>query len=821
MTKPESDQDMGASEDSLLEEGWGDLGGDGGFASEHTTIDPSLLDRLAALDSQKAAAKDKAKKNKVPDAEGLKAPERRERTINLDISDLLAMEEEEEAKAQAEAAPAPAPAAAAPAPAPVVSGQDALLSGQGAGPSVGSSRIKALEASNPAQPSIQLDDGVVADDPGAFSEEKTQIFVPAMDDEPTRAKLRVVQGGGQQKEYLLARDRVTIGRGTNNDILVPDIAMSRQHCEIKRQADGIFKLNDLNSGNGTRLNGTRVLDADLFGGDRIEIGNTILEFVITGPGASRPPGQRRLNVHPSEAGAAPARRSTMANPAVVAAPAAPPVTNYSNSPPGHNATATHFQLQQAPAPTNTRSSGLILTALIATFGLLFLSLTVVIGAKIYLDFQNDARPDGAQVSNKPASAYFTEGSEHVKARDWSKAEEKFTIAADLAREERDFQIRKDAELQLERVRVEQSNQQALERGRRLVEKKEYPEAIAKLSSVRTGSVYDEEAQKLLKDTRGKHADALVVQGNKQFEAKNYDEADKKVAQALSTLPDHAGAKALRQKINDLPDESYTRPTAFADNDPRAPRPAGTRPKAKNGGGGGGGSKPPAAVATGRPNNKPPAGNGGGVAKKDPPSAGNGGGGGGGNTGVADFAPGLSMYRGKRYREAINYFNNIANTFDGFSKRQATELAGKVASFEKSYKSGSAAYSAGQWSKATSELGIAYRLDKSISRTGYHSAELRQKLAEGHFQVAQSAFNSQNFALAGRSAKKVKGYNPSHVGNQQLLSKLESKGRSMYIDALNRKESDPNQARRIAKAIVDMLPASSDTHKKAKQLMAEL
>lgn len=871
MGKSDSSQDNPLSEsDGLLQDGWGSLddGDVGEFASEHTTVDPKLLDRLVALDKGKGLS---AKP---------KALERRDKTINLDISELLAMEEESDVevppppasppklggadlkdapltplsamsgeqkaiprsptpksdsgkqpalKAAADAKPAspkPEPQGAKPKPAPHVGSLPAP------GPSAGSSQVKAIEASNPSQPSVQIDSAVADDPAGDFSSEKTQIFVAAMDDEPTRAKLRVVQGGGQQKEYLLARDRITIGRGTNNDIPVPDIAMSRQHCEIKRLPDGSFHLTDLNSGNGTKLNSTRVLDAALFGGDRIEMGNTTLEFVLTGPGASRPPGQRRINVHPSDAGASNnnlSRRATGANPAVAPAPApmAPaPIPNYSSGQPGYNATATHFQFQQqmaAQQPANNRSMGLIAFSLVAIFSLFILALASVVGAKIYMDYQSN-NSAGAQVNNKPASAYFSEGSEHVKTRNWDKAEEKFTIAADLAKEERDFAVRKDAELQLERVRAEKSNQKALERARSLIQRGQYPEAITRLGDVGSGSVYDDDAQRALSDARKRYADELCGAAQKAFEAKNFDEADKKIALALSTLPEHPPALALRKKIDNLPSDSYTRPTSFAVNDPRAPR----RPATSNAGGGtkptnrtptvaarpsGGqtppatGSKPPA------PTTKPPA------SSKDSATAGKSGGGSDGK--IADFAPGLSMYRGKRYQEAIAYFNNIAARSEGFNKRQAETLARNVASFQQNFATGTTAYSGSQWSGATRALTIAYRLDKSISGSGYHGAELREKLAESHYQLAKAAFDGQNFARAGTNAKKVAAYKPSHPGNAQLLSQLESKGRSMYIDALNRKDSDPVQARRIAKAITEMLPANSDTHKKAKQLLAEL
>ncbi len=817
MTKPESNRERPRDGDGLLEEGWASLDSDnGGFASEHTTVDPALLDRLAALDLKKASA--------VPTAKGVKAPEQRERTINLDISDLLAMEEagsddEPEVIGEAEIEEVAGVQGA---------GTPEVPFGAMAGPRAGASSVRATDISNPDQPSVQLDSAMAPEDIDAeFSSERTQIFIPVMEDEPTRAKLRVVQGGGQQKEYLLARDRITIGRGTNNDILVPDIAISRQHFEIVRQADGSFRVADLDSGTGTKLNGGRVLDADLFGGDRIEIGNTVLEFVITGPGASRSPGERRINHHPSEVAAKPvstSRRTGAVQALPVAAEVSSPPPNYSQ--PGQNATMTHFQLQSpvAPPPAVPRNTGLIITGLIAVFGLLFLSLAVVIGAKIYLDFQST---QSGKVSNKPASAYFFEGADHVKVRDWDKAEEKFTIAADLAREEREFQIRKDAELQLERVRAEKNNQKAYDRALSLFEKGEHPEALARLAEVRAGSVYDDDARALTLKVRQKHVAELVEQAQVHFDARQFDEADRKIAIALRNQPDHAPALELQGKIDALSESDYKRPSALAEKDPAqsgraiAPRVGGSEVavNVKNG-------DPPKANETGAP----PKGNETGDPSKvnpvserpsdpkgaDPiPKK-------GGSGDIANFGPGLAMYRSKRFAEAIQSFEQIASTSDDdFSRSKASKLAKNVESFEKSLLAGNSAYSSGSWANAATQLEIAYRLDKSISGSGVHGADLGSKLAESNFQLARDAFNGQNFQRAGTHAKKAQAYQSNHPGNLQLLGQLESKGKSMYIDALNKKEKDPTQARRTAKAIVDMLPASSDTHQKAKELLSSL
>ena len=54
-------------------------------------------------------------------------------------------------------------------------------------------------------------------------------------------------------EYSLLKDEMTLGRGTENDLVVPHASVSRAHARIQRR-NGMYQLVDLNSTNGTFLN---------------------------------------------------------------------------------------------------------------------------------------------------------------------------------------------------------------------------------------------------------------------------------------------------------------------------------------------------------------------------------------------------------------------------------------------------------------------------------------------------------------------------------------------------------------------------------------
>lgn len=82
-------------------------------------------------------------------------------------------------------------------------------------------------------------------------------------------------------EFNISRYSVTLGREVGNDLVVTlDKTVSRQHANII-YVDGKFYIQDLQSKNGTRLNGTKVLErSELKSGDEITIGLTQMIFVL-------------------------------------------------------------------------------------------------------------------------------------------------------------------------------------------------------------------------------------------------------------------------------------------------------------------------------------------------------------------------------------------------------------------------------------------------------------------------------------------------------------------------------------------------------------
>jgi len=85
------------------------------------------------------------------------------------------------------------------------------------------------------------------------------------------ALLVVRRGPNAGSRFLLDSDVTTAGRHPNSDIFLDDVTVSRRHVEFFRRGNG-FGVRDVGSLNGTYVNREPVDEAELGGGDEIQIG---------------------------------------------------------------------------------------------------------------------------------------------------------------------------------------------------------------------------------------------------------------------------------------------------------------------------------------------------------------------------------------------------------------------------------------------------------------------------------------------------------------------------------------------------------------------
>ena len=93
-----------------------------------------------------------------------------------------------------------------------------------------------------------------------------------------KAKLILSMDGLVLKEIELNKERVTIGRRSSNDIKIDNLAISGEHAVVVTILNDSF-LEDLNSTNGTLVNGRPIRKHVLANGDMIEMGKYKLKYI--------------------------------------------------------------------------------------------------------------------------------------------------------------------------------------------------------------------------------------------------------------------------------------------------------------------------------------------------------------------------------------------------------------------------------------------------------------------------------------------------------------------------------------------------------------
>jgi transcriptional regulator with GAF, ATPase, and Fis domain len=93
-----------------------------------------------------------------------------------------------------------------------------------------------------------------------------------------KTTLIAISGPLQGAEYALEGEELSIGRELSNTITIPDMVVSRRHSLLRKQREGRYLIEDLDSANGLLVNDTFTREHLLEEGDRVRIGKSIFLF---------------------------------------------------------------------------------------------------------------------------------------------------------------------------------------------------------------------------------------------------------------------------------------------------------------------------------------------------------------------------------------------------------------------------------------------------------------------------------------------------------------------------------------------------------------
>jgi pSer/pThr/pTyr-binding forkhead associated (FHA) protein len=146
------------------------------------------------------------------------------------------------------------------------------------------------------------------------------------------------------KEVQLTKDKTTLGRRPYNDIVIDNLAVSGEHAVIHMNGPEVV-LEDLNSTNGTYVNGKAVKKQALQNGDGIEVGKYKIKFV----GDSAGDNFDKTMVVKSQPSSTPAYAAPVAKAVPAAAAYAPSPAPMGSAEPGSSAVASIKVLSGAAA----------------------------------------------------------------------------------------------------------------------------------------------------------------------------------------------------------------------------------------------------------------------------------------------------------------------------------------------------------------------------------------------------------------------------------------------------------------------------------------
>jgi len=337
----------------------------------------------------------------------------------------------------------------------------------------------------------------------------------------------VLVAGAPQRSYPLRTEETVLGRAPGNPIAIPDPLVSSRHLKIVRRGE-VYAAVDLDSENGTRVNGVKVTSQELKQGDQVQIGGFTFYFALDG--VIPAPDSIKI-IQPAQTPSAP-----------------PPPPSASMLSPG----APAAKVPPAPAKAAASSSRSRLLLIAAGLGVVLFLLVVVILVRspdqsTEQEFQDVFQADLNAEEKARIDEYLTRAKEYETAGNLSLALEQYQkilvldethhlAQAETARLEEAAAAETQARAERERLDRERSGQVAslVERATTLQGEAKFDEARAVLEEAKTVSPDSD----FLKT---KLVESHLAEGD-YFKSRNGQRARAAYEQALALDPENAAGR---------------------------------------------------------------------------------------------------------------------------------------------------------------------------------------------------------------------------------------------------------------------------------------
>jgi tetratricopeptide (TPR) repeat protein len=612
--------------------------------------------------------------------------------------------------------------------------------------------------------------------------------------------LHVIGGHDRGKRFELHLPETHIGRGTDQDVVLSDIAVSRRHVTVLSEG-GRFRIKDLGSGNGTLVNGQRVETKILVDGDHIEIGQTVMRFEHAASRASASGGQQAYQSPPVSRQMPPAPSAQQAggfpNPApfgmptpsmgasetpsdAMMAPPSPPMVRPMPGTTGQRiGLPFDFQL-------DTPRRRLIVFGAMGAVSLI--CLIVIFSRTVF------AKP---AVVPSDAEELYKQGLRLFGSGDYEGAKISFgevvTQVPDSPEAKR-YQKMCDAEVKA---------RTSIKAAEKSVAGHRFADAVKSLDEVDASSVSYDQAQKMRRENLPKAA-AEDLDEAKKHATDDPELARQKLGQALELDPNNEDARQLLAKLKSGGPVAMAAPPKEPEPEPEEKEPPPRQKpqpvhqpahSAKPSHDSDSDLAPVHAVSKGAKEVK--------EIKEPPPPSG----------GAAMPANAMAAYKVKDFAGAEKAFRMQAMSMDGKNAQKALDTANQVRALK------TAVDRAATEEGAKPDLAIrdyedAMGIDAKVGH-GMHAAFFKGKLGKLELGFAQQAFGAGKYDVAFSAAKEAQ---RSGVDAGAILKQLDLKAADLVQKGQSMPKSNIAQAKNNYRMVLKMVAPGTPNYTKAYQLL---
>ena len=622
-----------------------------------------------------------------------------------------------------------------------------------------------------------------------------------LEESPPPPELEIRSGNDRGESFVVQGASLLVGRGLDCDIVLNDASVSRKHFRLDKTATG-YRMVDLGSGNGTKVNGIRLSEFDLAHGTVLEAGTTTMAWKQLDKPAAAQEFKEGWDDNAEST-----RVSDLAAISVL--------------PEWQEQVEKEDQLKVVAAQRGPLKMIVMLLSIIIALTLGFMGLDKALNMGIVFDDGAAAEADlAAAEAKREAIDLMNEGREAFSEREWSKARKKFRAALKA-----DEDVR-EGKRYLDKTKDEAAAFKALRRGRAALDDEQYAEAVEELSKIGDSSLYYSEdgeggegALDLLSQAVDSFVEAKILESQRLDDAGDSSGALAAIEAALKLAPEDSSALALKAELGEDgeggSDEPPTVAKAEAAGKPakterseanKAPKqPTSSRADAK--------SKTVKSEAKRESKRQKRTASRDTSAKAKTSSRKS-------RAKSAGMVVAMSNYAGGDFSGAISELKALSKRGSRKAKAKAKRLAAAVESFKALYVPAmTAAKSFRSPTKTIKSLRAARKLDASIS--GAYSKRIRKELARQLAFQANQAWSSKKFGKAGRHARQALALDPQLTQAKKIYTEVQAEAQGWFDQAKAAASSNPDKAMQLLIRVVSIFPRGDQRYKEAYKLLNQL